>query len=268
MQLKLTKRGRRNIFIGIVAYLLFLLVTLPATIMTNHLLPSFVSEKNLSLQSVDGTVWQGEAAGVRFGSQLFNQLEWDLSAWSLLLGEASVDVNMSNDESYLSGQLAMGFGGTIGIDDFEFKSPAAIVVPELTKLVMPFGFDVSGKMRGSIQEAEIKQGEVLRIKGRLVWESAVVVTPQHMELGTFVMTCEPNNNGTHFTIKDTNNSPLQMNLKIQFEGNGNYQISGWLKARDRNNQVLTSNLGFIARADSEGKHNIKLKSKIPGWKEP
>ena len=68
----------------LVAYLVFLLATLPAALVARYLpLPANVANL-LKLEGVSGTLWSGQIARLQYASESVNQLRWDLNGWSLL----------------------------------------------------------------------------------------------------------------------------------------------------------------------------------------
>ena len=92
MALKITKHGKRLIILGVVCYVIFLFVTLPASFLTGYILPSIKSAQLIKLQSVHGNIWNGHATHARVDSFNLGKLDWRLSPWGLLAGD--VDLNL------------------------------------------------------------------------------------------------------------------------------------------------------------------------------
>ena len=84
-RLKITKTGRRLIYLGVAAYLVFLLHALPASFLTHYILPAMPAARSVKLQGVHGSIWQGQASDARFANFNLGKLDWHVRSWGLLL---------------------------------------------------------------------------------------------------------------------------------------------------------------------------------------
>lgn len=261
MNIKITKNGRRLLYVGIGAYIVFLLATLPASFLTRYILPSVKSANAIKLQSVHGSVWQGRAMDASINRFSLGRLDWKLNGWGLLLGDVDLKLKFKNENSRGSGFVSMGFGGSTVAEDIEVQFPSEALQPLLYGIPISF----SGDLRGSIKLLEIKPGKVLRSTGRVVWQSAALRAPQNIELGSFLITLEPINNGTKLKITDQQQGPVISDIGITVKGDGEYRLNGWLKARDERQQHITEALRLIGRSDSTGKFWMSFSGKLRGW---
>lgn len=264
---KLNKQVRNYILIGIGCYLVFLLVSLPAGILANYVLPSIDATKKINLQNVQGTVWRGKSLQARVQNFKLGKLDWDLSVWSLLLGKIRLDVGVSDDQHKGSGDIAIGLGGSLDLEDVDFRFPAETLMP----LFYGFPIAINGNVLGRINSAELEPGEILKADGRVIWQGAGLTAPQNMDLGDFVVQMKPQNTGTHLIIKDQN-SPVKTDLVIEINGNGQYHVKGSLAARDSRRQDISAALrllptmGWSGRTDQDGKFQFNHKGKLRNWK--
>jgi general secretion pathway protein N len=247
--IKITQRGRRLILLGVACYIVFLFVTLPASFLTSYILPSIDSARSVKLQSVSGNVWKGHAANARVGSFNLGQLDWDLSALGLLLGDVDLEFRFRDQDTSGAGDVSLGFTGTTQASDVELSFSAESLQP----LIYGFPISISGKFRGTINELEYTQGDVLKADGRIVWQSAALRAPQNIELGDFLLTLSPHNTGTKVKITDSSQGPVKAEINIKLDGKGKYNMNGWLQARDEGQQHITEALRIIGKADSTGK---------------
>lgn len=261
MQFKLTTRGRRLIYLGIVVYLIFLLTTLPASFLSNYILPSVSAAQSIKLQGVHGTIWKGYAMESSVDRFRLGRMDWKLSGWGLLLGDVDLDIKFENQASRGHGDVSVGMGGTTQARDLELQFPAEVLQPLVYGLPISF----SGELRGSIQSLEFKKSQVLKSQGRVVWQSAALRAPQNIELGSFLVTLEPLNSGTKVKIKDDGRGPIVSDINLSVKGNGEYKLNGWLKARDERQQHITEALRIIGRSDSSGRFWVGYSGKIAGW---
>jgi len=249
VRIKITKQGRRLIYIGVTLYFIFLFYTIPASFMTRYILPSVSATKAVELTGVTGSIWQGQAGNANINRLDLGKLKWKLSGWGLLFGDIDLDLNFASEVSQGSANLSIGLGGSIEAEDIQARLSADMLTP------LFYGFPVSfdGEINGNISSLEIEPGQRITGKGRIVWRAATLRSPQNLELGDFLVTLEPNNRGSKLTIKDTNKGPVEANLTIHLKGTGEYKINGSLKPRDDSQQQITEALRLIGRADNSGR---------------
>ncbi len=250
ISLKLSKKNRRLVYVGLGFYLAFLLITLPASFLTRYILPSVDPAGVVKLQSVRGSLWSGQANDTRIGKFYLGALDWDLSSLGLLLGNINLDVEFKSDIANGLGEVSLGFGGSTSANDVELNFPAEMLQPFFSG----FPISISGDLRGTINELNYVQFEQLQADGRIVWQEAALRAPQNIELGDFLIEMSPHNQGTKIKITDENQGPVKTELNIKLSGNGKYTVNGWMQARDQSQQHITEALRFIgARADSSGR---------------
>jgi general secretion pathway protein N len=250
MALKITKHGRRLLILGVVCYIIFLFVTLPASLLTGYILPSIESARPIKLQSVHGNIWNGHATHARVGSFSLGQLDWRLSAWGLLAGDVDLNLKFHHENTRGTGLVSLGFGGATQASNVEMAFPAEALQP----LIYGFPISISGNFRGTIAEFNYIQNEIMNANGRIVWQSAALRAPQNIELGDFLVILSPQNNGTKIKITDENQGPVKAEINIKLDGKGKYNLNGWLQARDQNQQHITEALRLIGRSDSTGRY--------------
>lgn len=249
MQFKIGKEGRRLIYIGVITYVIFLFVSVPASFLTGYILPSIQSAQAVKLNSVHGSIWEGYAVDASINQFKLGRLDWVLNGWGMLLGDIDLKLKFKNDTARGSGYVSMGFTGAMSAEDIDLQFPAESLQP----LMYGMPISISGDLRGNIKTIEIKQGKVFKNEGRIVWQSAALRAPQNIELGNFLITLEPVNNDTKVRITDENQGPVVADIGIFVKGNGEYRLNGWLQARDENQQHISEALRLIGRADNTGK---------------
>ncbi len=261
MQIKITKRGRRLIYLGVVVYIVFLVATLPASFLSSYILPSVQATRGVKLQSVHGSVWQGYAMDASVNRFNLGRLDWDLSGWGLLFGDIDLDVKFKNQNSKGYGDISFGLGGKSIVKNIELQFHAEV----LKRMVYGMPISFRGEQRGSLKLLEVRRGEVLKSQGRVVWQSAALRAPQNIELGSFLITLEPMNDGTKMKISDEGSGPVITDINLTVKGNGEYKFNGTLKARDERQQHITEALRLIGRADSSGRFWIGRSGKLQNW---
>src|SRR5215212_9068320 len=88
--------------LGIGAFALFALVTLPAATLLSLFHPPGVA-----LSGVSGTIWKGRAQAVRSGNLHVGSVEWDLNILPLFTGKLGADVKITRSDGFAEGEIAV-----------------------------------------------------------------------------------------------------------------------------------------------------------------
>jgi len=200
-RISFNKRKVRNyLLLGVGCYLLFVLITVPASVALRYLLESNDSAQNIKLLQLRGTVWQGEAQEATFSRVKLGKLSWGLNSLGLLAGNVDLDVRIGGENTQGNGNVALGFGGKLALQDVDVR----LAAEQLNGLFSGLPVSISGNVLGKISELEIKKEQVFRAKGRVVWQQAALQAPQGIELGDILIELEPQNKNTRITITDQN----------------------------------------------------------------
>jgi general secretion pathway protein N len=261
-RLRITKTGRRLIYLGVLAYLVFLLHALPASFLTHYILPSVKIARGVNLQGVRGSIWQGQAADARINNFSLGKLQWNVRSWGLLLGKLKLNLKFGQNNVRGNGYVSLGLGGSLAAEDVNMQFPAETLMP----LMYGYPISIAGDLRGNLKEVAIERGRVLQAQGRIVWQNAAIRAPQNIDMGDFLVTLEPVNLGSKIVIKDQGQGQVQAEITVYLKGSGEYRMNGWMKARDAGQQSITEALRLIGRADNSGKYWVGYNGTLRGWK--
>lgn len=264
LSLQVNKRKLRNyLIIGVVCYLLFLIINLPASIFVRYVLGQITATKNLRVMQPRGSMWAGESIDAYYGRMHLGKVAWKLSSLGLFVGNADINLKLSGQNTQANGAVALGFGGKISVDNLEARLPAS----ELNSLFGGMPINLSGNILGNINDLDIKPGAMFRGKGRVVWQQATLVAPHQIELGDILVEIEPQNNiNTHITITDQGEKgQLKINVTLDILATGKYRWGGSLKPRQTDEEKLNQLLNFIGRADSGGNYWLSQSGQFTGW---
>ncbi len=109
--------------IGLVAFLVFVLLQVPAT----WLISKFY-KNNQTLQNVSGNIWQGQADWHK--GNLRGSVSWRTRPWDLLLLRVGANVEVHSGQTQLNGVVGYGLGKKIIINNMQGK-----IAPETLKNV-------------------------------------------------------------------------------------------------------------------------------------
>jgi general secretion pathway protein N len=115
-------RGRLMLA-GIAAYLLFLLVTLPATVLSTQL-----ARHGVTSTSTSGSVWNGQMNGLQAGVLNLGNVEWHMRFLPLLTGRLAADINLTQSDGFAQSRVGVGFTGNITFTDLSATLPLQSIV--------------------------------------------------------------------------------------------------------------------------------------------
>ena len=127
-----------KIVIGVIIYLVFLLVYLPA----NWLVSIAPLPNNVAISGAEGTLWQGQASLVTIDQRQIEQVSWQLSPWGLLVGKADIDFKIGNRATPVSGKgsISWSFSG-LRANNIRFDLPDSFL---LAGARLPFKTQIDG----------------------------------------------------------------------------------------------------------------------------
>lgn len=260
-------RSWRYIGFALLAYLLFLCVTLPAE--RGY---SLIKEKvaPLSLYQIHGSVWSGSAGMAVTGTRQMQNIHWTLHPWMLLLGrvEVSVSFNETSNEASRHTQAVLGrtLGGTIYLADVKTQLPPTVLENALN---IP-GSGLDGAVDVALSDVKFTNEKLTALDGTLSWNNAglfVTRTSPKTKLGSFVMTLTTksgsNGNEINGVLKDNPSSPLRADGILRIKPDGTYQFTGSLALRDASRADLVQALHLFGSPGPGGKIPLSAAGTVP-----
>jgi general secretion pathway protein N len=158
----------RFALLGVVAYLVFLAVNLPATWLGYAL--ERASPVTLALGDPSGTVWKGRGAlAVRSGGGFRGvaDVEWRGNPLALFAGRLSIALSGAAPGANLRANLSLGVGG-VRFQNVEASAPAALIGPAVPAAAFA---KPGGRLRVQAESFEIGPAGV-RVAATVEWAEA------------------------------------------------------------------------------------------------
>ncbi|MFM4803930.1 GspN family type II secretion system protein ExeN [Aeromonas bivalvium] len=250
---------KRKIWILVVfllAWLGFLLISVPASLVARHLpLPPMVK-----LEGVSGTLWQGEIARLQYASESLTRLRWDLDGWSLLRLAPEVAVRFG-ERSGLNGQGMIGWNGAAFGRDLTLNAPAPWVLARLP-LRPPFPLTAAGQLQLKVDQFAQGQPWCDSLYGNLFWYGAEAQTPAgKLLLGDpeARLTCLDS------TLKvdlKQGSEAVQVAGQLELKANRQYLFQGTLKPGPELPDQMKQGLPFLGQPDGQGRFPLRYQGRI------
>ena len=228
----------------IVSYALFLLATLPAT----HAY-SFASQqiKQLSLQELTGTVWQGTAQQAIVNNTAIGPVHWRFQPLSLLLGKVEFDLSTTGKSLLSSGSIGATITGTPFLSGFKGDSSANT----LTSLFQLRAFTPTGRVKFDLPKVQFENNRLSHAEGRIQWNEAGITQPAMVSIGQVAIDLMTDGDGIHGQLSDMDAS-IAISGKVDLLKDGRYQVRGQLQPKPTTPPDLASALNMLGQANARG----------------
>src|SRR5690349_4524359 len=113
--------------LGIGAFLLFALVTLPASAVL-----SFFHPPGVTLSGVSGTIWKGRAQAVRSGNLHIGSVEWSLDVLALLTGKLGAELKITRSDGFAQGAITVS-GTRVTMRSLNASLPLSALPPNVAQ---------------------------------------------------------------------------------------------------------------------------------------
>ncbi len=230
-------------------YIIFLLISLPASVVLGFVtLP-----QGVILSGVHGTIWQTQINKVITPKVSLSQVTSELSFWSLLAFNPSVDLTFRGT-SYLEpdGKLTLsGLTSSIEITDASLFISAELIAPFIPS---PIPVQAYGDVAITIDH--YVQGEPIcqTLQGDIKWLKAkIAALDETVSLGEFAATAKCLDGAAQITISPENELGLVFTALIS----GNKMSGeGFLLPSENFPEKLKPTLIFLGTPDQEGKYRL------------
>jgi general secretion pathway protein N len=242
-------RPRLLVALGVGAFLLMLLVTLPAQLAVGQL-----ARLGIDATGVSGSVWKGHAALVRVGAMPLGELSWDLHVLALFTGRASATIAVKQPGAFAEGDLSATPGGRITLTGVSASWPLdRVAAPGL-----PAGWKGTANLK--LAELVIEDRVPVAVTGTVDLIDVVGPANRPARLGSYRATfpsATPGPNGITADLKDLD-GPLAITATLQVQRDRNYLIEGQVATRPDAPAQIVSALQYLGEADSSGRRPFSL----------
>lgn len=239
----------RLALVGAIAYLLFALATIPADFVLGLALP-----EDVTVQSVRGTVWAGEADFLRVGQVVIPKVGWDTHPLALVTGRLSATINAELTDGRVQGRIGKSlFGSRYTGDDVKGVLPLALFGNALPTT------GINGKLWVRLTRIEFRDGWPTELRGQATLDGLSVTVPAPLELGSFEIDLSRSDDGTLLgAFRDAEASVETTGTVVVVPGQ--YRVEG--RARATAPGTLADALKFSGAPDAEGFYPLNVEGRF------
>jgi len=238
---------------GVIAFLVFLVALVPATVLTRWLPP------DVAASGLDGTVWSGRAASVSLRGRPMGAVNWSCRPWPLLMLEWSCRVDLQPPGGTVSALLSGDFHG----EEIEARDLAGqLPITHFEGIVTPRGW--TGILNLDVTKARIAGGLPQDAEGKIVVRGLKAPGPNGALLGDFELTIGEGAVGTGTLtgrLADLG-GPLHVRGTIELKRDRSYFASGEVSPGPGAGPEILDTLGFLGPPDLAGRRPFTVEGTL------
>jgi general secretion pathway protein N len=234
--------------LGVGAFLILALVTLPASVVL-----SFVHPANVTLSGISGTIWNGRAQAVRSGTMHLGSVDWGLNVLSLFTGKLGADVKVARTDGFAQGSVAAGAGG-ITLRKFNASLPIGALPPNIVR----GGW--TGTLNLKLAELALDNAWPVTLSGTIEIADLVGPANRPAALGGYKVVFPEGaakSDTLTGTLTDTG-GPLAVNGTVQLKKDRSYLVSGLIATRPSAPSDMARTLEILGEPDAQGRRQFSI----------
>ena len=240
--------------LGVGAFLIFALVTFPASVVL-----SWFGSSGVYAGGVSGSIWNGRAQVLQIQGANIGSVEWKLHALPLFTAHISADVKVSRIDGFAQTQLEIGPTGTINMKDLSASMPMSA----LPANAIPGGW--TGTLNGRFAQLTLEDGWPTHVNGTLDVVDLNGPARKPAKAGSYRILFDPAASSPEIlkgAISDAGDGPLQVAGTIQLKPDRSYAVSALIAARPDAPRNLVQALEFLGPPDAQGQREFNTEGTL------
>lgn len=243
---------KRWLIAGAVAYLLFLLLSLPA----RFIVPT-LEKRGIRTGEVTGSLWHGQAQNLQVGVLNVGQVQWRWRFLPLFLGRLAADVDIRQPEGQLQGRLALSITGKVLLSNLHGALPLQSLVGSNG---LPGGWVARAEL--DMDELVLKDRWPVQAKGRITLRDFTGPASSPTHFGNYQLTFPANgkadNNALVASLKELPDSALAIDGTLTFTTNRNYVLDAKASTTPTSPGDFAKTLSMLGPPDGSGKYPLSI----------
>lgn len=240
-------KTRHYLLTGIIAYIVFLIATLPAA----PVLGLLDGNNSIQIDSVRGTVWHGSARTVTIDRRYtLTSTRWSLDAWSLLSASLAADIDTRFEGNNVTTRIGSTLLGRLYLDD----TKASISAEQLSRLANIPIAHLSGQIGLDLQHAYWSRDELPHAYGTVTWQQASVTVADSADLGDVRITLDDSEDGQLQALIKNQGGDIKLDGSADLIPEKDYRVAIKLTPTATANDNIKQSLGIFARKQNNGSY--------------
>ena len=241
---------------GLLFYLLFLLINLPASVVWS-MAPQEI-KSSIRINNMHGSAWSARADDIVIRGFELGKAKWTVNPFMLALGKLGGNIHIRHALGQLESGYNLSSDQRIELADVNGEFSAAI----LDAAIPPFM--LTGTIHSELDTVEIQGRTLFAATGNLQWRNASITGVADVPLGNLTFKATPEAKVTKLQVTNEG-GVIAISGDIRVTGNGRYRLNLLLSSRDKQNTDLKNMLAVLGRADAQGRVRFSQAGRLPGW---
>jgi general secretion pathway protein N len=235
---------------GIGAYGVFLIATLPATLLFKF------THGQVQAGAISGTIWHGKATTLQAGVLNLGDAEWTLHVMPVFIGRIGADLKLIQPKGFAQGRFDIAFNGTVSASKLTASLPIESL---LGSGGLPGGW--TGTAQFKLDELVLKNNWPSVAKGTVDVIDITGPANEPANLGSYRITFPgPNTSTTELVgnLQDLDGAVVGLSGKLTIKADRNYQLDSLIAQRPNTPSSITQGMQFLGEADAQGRRPFSL----------
>ncbi|MCK4950170.1 MAG: type II secretion system protein N [Gammaproteobacteria bacterium] len=233
--------------LGIIAYLAFLITSIPAS-QGIQWLQDFFPQEQVQISQPKGTIWSGSANRITVHQIQLDNVSWEIHPLTLLIGRLKLSIGINDQKNKASATIGFNTQGLTYIENLKGIIPTNI----LSQLPYVRNVSPSGSLALAIDAIHFSDTQLpIEADGEIIWHDAELSGPFSLSIGTLLIKLESQDDDIRIHIRDQD-AEVKIDTTIVLRNDGGYKIQGKLIPKPNADRKLISTLALLGKKDSTG----------------
>ena len=236
------------IALGVGAFIVFALVTFPASVVLSRL-----GSAGINTAGVSGSIWNGKAQVLQIHGVNVGSAEWDLHVLPLFTLHLNADVKVSRVDGFVSTELSVGPGGKVTLTGLSASLPLQ-ALPNIAP-----GW--AATLNGRFERLALDSGWPSEVVGTLDAMDVTGPARRPANVGSYRITFDPASSTAEMiqgAITDAGDGPLQINGTVRLKADRSYEIDALVATRPNAPRNLATALEYLGPPDDQGRRQFSM----------
>lgn len=237
------------IALGVGAYIVFALATLPASLLTSRL-----GKYGVAASGVEGTVWKGRAQVLQAAGANLGNATWNLHVLALFTARLQADLELNRNDGFARGIVAASPGGKLHLS----KLNASLPLSALPAGGLPGGW--TGMLKLKLADLVLEKGWPTSVDGTVEAMDLTGPARRPANIGSYKLVFAPAQN-TADTLSGALTDlggPLQIAGTLQLKNDRSYLIEGFVTTRPTTPRDVADALQMLGPPDAQGRRPFSI----------
>jgi general secretion pathway protein N len=237
------------IALGVGAFVIFALVTFPASIVLSRL-----GSAGITASGVSGSIWNGQAQVLQIHGSNVGSVEWDLHVLPLFTLHLNADVKVSRVDGFATTELSVGPGGKVTLEGLTASLP-------LAALNLPQFAGWSAQLNGKFARLTLEQGWPTHVDGTLDALDVTGTWRKPENVGSYRLVFDPAASTAEMlqgALSNAGDGPVQIDGTVRLKPDRTYEVDALVATRSNTPPNLARALEFLGPPDEQGRRQFSM----------